>query len=209
EYLRKNGWLTPELIAAHWTHCDEEDIKTLAAHGVHMAHCPANSSRRGPHKVMAGLASDSGINIAFGTDNMTEDMFRAMQFGIVIHRGSYGGGTTPTPQSILDCATRNGADALGRLADLGSVEAGKKADLTILDFNHARMRPMNNAVSNIVHYADPGVVSSVMVNGRFLMRDGKVLVMDEAQVLADAEIAAEQSWSRLLAENSKLKTLRT
>ena len=68
---------------------------------------------------------------------------------------------------------------------------------------------MNNAVSNIVHYADPGVVSSVMVDGRFLMREGKVLVMDEAQVLAEAEIAAEQSWSRLLAENSKLKTLRT
>lgn len=208
EYLRKNGWLDSKLIAAHWSYCDEADIATLAKHGVHMAHCPANSSRRGPHRAKVGLIHDSGINIAFGTDNMTEDMFRAMHFGIVVHRGSHGGGTTPTPQDILDCATRNGALALDRLGDLGTLEIGKKADLTIMNFNHARLRPINNAVSSLVHYADPGAVDGVMVEGNFLMRDGKVLVMEESSVLSDAEAAAKAAWDRLLASNKDLPTLR-
>jgi 5-methylthioadenosine/S-adenosylhomocysteine deaminase len=208
-YLLDNGWLDSDLTGAHWTYCDEADIDILAKHGVHMAHCPANSSRRGPHRVKAGYAYDSGVNIAFGTDNMTEDMFRAMQFGIVVHRGSHGGGTDPSPQTILDCATRNGAAALGRSADLGSIEAGKKADLTIVDFNHARMRPINNAISNLVHYADPGVVDSVIVDGRFVMQAGKVLTMDESAVLAEAEIATAQAWERLLAGNKTLVSLRT
>lgn len=207
-YLLENGWLDSHLTGAHWSFCDEADIAVLADKGVHMAHCPANSSRRGPHRVKAGLALDSGINIALGTDNMTEDMFRAMQFGIVIHRGSHGGGTQPGPQSVLDGATRNGAVALGRLADLGSVEAGKKADFTVIGLNHARMRPVNNLVSNLVHYADPGVVDAVVVDGRFLMRDAKVLSMDEAQVLEQAEQATAQAWQRLLAANPKLPTLR-
>lgn len=208
-YLLDNGWLDSDLTGAHWTYCDEADIAILAKQGVHMAHCPANSSRRGPHGVKAGYAYDSGVNIALGTDNMTEDMFRAMQFGIVIHRGSHGGGTNPSPQTILDCATRNGATALGRLADLGSIEAGKKADLTMVDFNHARMRPINNALSNLVHYADPGVVDSVIVDGRFVMQGGKVLTLDESEVLAEAEIATTRAWERLLAGNGKLTSLRT
>ncbi|MGG4604350.1 amidohydrolase family protein [Paenalcaligenes sp. Me131] len=207
-YLLDNGWLDTDLTAAHWSHCTEEDIDVLARQGVHMAHCPANSSRRGPHQVKVGYAMKQGVNIAFGTDNMTEDMFKAMQFGIVVHRGSAGGGVTPQPQEILDCATRNGAKALGRLNELGSIEEGKLADLTFISLEHARMRPVNQIVSNIVHYADPGVVDSVMVGGKFLMRDGKVLSMNESDVLEQAEQATAQAWERLLASNAALPSLR-
>lgn len=207
-YLLEQGWLDQDLTAAHWTYCTEADIEVLARQGVHMAHCPANSSRRGPHQVKVGHAMRQGVNIAFGTDNMTEDMFKAMQFGIVVHRGSAGGGTDPAPQAILDCATRNGARALGRLDELGSVEAGKLADLTLVSLEHARMRPVNQIVSNLVHYADPGVVDSVMVQGEFIMRDGRVLTLDEGQVLERAEQAAAQAWERLLAGNPSLPSLR-
>jgi 5-methylthioadenosine/S-adenosylhomocysteine deaminase len=208
EYLRENGWLDSSLIAAHWSHCSEEDIALLADHGVHMAHCPANSSRRGPHRAKVGVVEDAGINIAFGTDNMTEDMFRAMHFGIVVHRGSRGGGIVPSPQKILNCATRNGALALDRLKDIGTIEIGKMADLTIVDFNQPRLRPINNPVSSLVHYADPGAVHSVMVQGNFIMRAGKVLTMDEAEVMSNAEAAAAAAWNRLLASNPGLQDLR-
>jgi 5-methylthioadenosine/S-adenosylhomocysteine deaminase len=191
EYLRDNDWLGSDVVAAHWTYCTDADIDLLAEHGVHMAHCPANSSRRGPHQVCAGRILESGINVVLGTDNMTEDMFQALKIGSIIHRGGRGrkheGGVDPTPQATLDAATRNAARALGREADLGSLEVGKRAHL----------RPIINLVSSIVHYGHPGAVDSVMVDGRFVMRDGKVLTMDEDAVIAEAQEATVAAWHRL------------
>ena len=202
EYLLDNDWLGPDVVAAHWTYCTDADIDLLAEHGVHMAHCPANSSRRGPHKVRVGRIQDAGVNIVLGTDNMTEDMFQALKIGSIIHRGGLGGqhegaGVDPTPQMTFDAATRNGAKALGAEAELGSLEAGKKADLTILDLNQAHLRPIINLVSIIVHYANPSAVQSVMIDGRFVMRDGKVLTMDEDAVIAEAQEATVAAWHRL------------
>lgn len=202
EYLRDNGWLGSDVVAAHWTYCTDADIDLLAEHGVHMAHCPANSSCRGPHQVRAGRILDAGVNIVLGTDNMTEDMFEALKIGSIIHRGGRGGkheggGVDPMPQATLDAATRNGARALGAEADLGSLEAGKKADLTILDLNQAHLRPIINLVSSIVHYGHPGAVDSVMVDGRFVMRENKVLTMDEDAVIAEAQEATVAAWHRL------------
>lgn len=204
EYLARHDWLGDDVVGAHWTFCTESDIDLLAEHGAHMAHCPANSSRRGPHPVRASRIIDDGVNIALGTDNMTEDMFQAMRLGIVVHRGSYGGGVHPGPQALLDGATRNGALALGETARLGSIEPGKLADLTVLDLDHPGMRPIINLVSNIVHYGQTALVDSVMVEGRFLMRDGVVLTLDEAAVLRDAQAATESAWQRLLAETPGL-----
>ena len=114
EYLDEHGWLAPDVTAAHWTYCTKGDIALLAERGVHMAHCPANSSRRGPHKVLAADIIDAGVNIAFGTDNMTEDMFQAMKIGSIVHRGARGGGVNPPPLHALRAATINGARSLGR-----------------------------------------------------------------------------------------------
>ena len=202
EYLGDNDWLGDDVVAAHWTYCTDTDIDLLAEHGVHMAHCPANSSRSGPHQARVGRILDVGVNIVLGTDNMTEDMFQALKIGSIIHRGGRGGkheggGVDPTPQATLDAATRNGARALGREADFGSLEAGKKADLIFLDLNQAHLRPIINLVSNIVHYGHPGAVDSVMVDGRFIMRCGKVLTMDEDAVIAEAQEATIAAWHRL------------
>jgi 5-methylthioadenosine/S-adenosylhomocysteine deaminase len=197
EYLADNGWLADDVVAAHWTYCTDADVDLLAGHGVHMAHCPANSSRRGPHKAPLGRIQDAGVNIVLGTDNMTEDMFQALKIGSIVHRGGHGGGVDPAPRATLDAATRNAARALGRDADLGSLEAGKKADLIILDLNQAHLRPVINLVSNIVHYANPGAVDAVMVDGRWLMRGGRVLTMDEDAVIAEAQEATVAAWRRL------------
>ena len=113
EYLAREGFLGPDLVGAHWTFCSPSDVELLASHGVQMAHCPANGSRRGPHRAPLGLIRDAGVNVAFGTDNMTEDMFHALKFGLVLHRGGRGraeeGGVDPQPQAMLDGITRNAA----------------------------------------------------------------------------------------------------
>ncbi|KZD04124.1 amidohydrolase family protein [Oceanibaculum pacificum] len=197
DYLLQNDWLGEDVVGAHWTFCTERDIELLAEHGVHMAHCPANSSRRGPHKVLANKIIDCGVNIALGTDNMTEDMFHAMKIGSIVHRGAYGGSVSPGPQALLDGVTRNGAKALGETARLGSIETGKLADLITLDLDHATLRPIINLVANIVHYGQPEAVRDVMVEGRFVMRDRTVLTYDERAVIDDAQAATESAWKRL------------
>lgn len=205
KYLDDNDWLGPDVVAAHWTYCTETDIELLAERGVHMAHCPANSSRRGPHRVRAGRILDAGVNIVLGTDNMTEDMFQAMRIGSIIHRGGHGGGVDPSPDHALRAATINGAKALDREADLGTLTPGKLADLVVIDLNQPNLRPVINLVSNIVHYGHPGCVESVMVDGRFLMKERRVLCMNEHDVIGEAQEATTAAWRRLSDTDSDIE----
>src|SRR5260370_1250909 len=129
EYLDREGFLGPDLVGAHWTFCSPGDIDLLAARGVQMAHCPANASRRGPHQVLIGRIRDAGVNVALGTDNMTEDMFHALKIGLILHRGGRGRavelGVDPQPQAMLDGITRNAARSVGAQSQIGSIEIGK------------------------------------------------------------------------------------
>lgn len=204
-YLDREGFLGPDLTCAHWTFCTPDDIGLLAARGVHMAHCPANSSRKGPHGVLIGPIRDAGVNIALGTDNMTEDMFQAMKIGMILHRFGLGrerpGGVEPQPQAVLDMLTVNAARTLGAEAEIGAIEPGKKADLTLIDLNQPVMRPLLRPVANIVHYGHPGIVHSVLVDGQFVMRERKVLSIDEPALLAEAQRVTERVWQRMLAAN--------
>ena len=204
EYLEKHDWLGADVVGAHWTYCTDSDVALLASHGVHMAHCAANSSRRGPHTAPVAKILDAGVNVCLGTDNMTEDMLQAMKIGSIVHRGSYGGGVKPQPQDLLDAATRNGALSLGAANDIGSIEPGKKADLAVLNLRDACMVPRINLVSNLVHYGHQGMVESVMVDGEFLMRDGKILCLDEQDMLRIAQEATAGAWRRLHEKNPDL-----
>jgi len=204
-YLDREGFLGPDLVGAHWTYCTPADIVLLAERGVQMAHNPANSSRKGPHTVAIGLIRDAGVNIALGTDNMTEDMFHALKIGLILHRGGRGrdreGGVDPQPQDMLDMITRNAARSVGAQDEIGSIETGKKADLTIIDLNTPAMRPVIRLVSNIVHYGHPGIIHSVMVDGEFVMRDRKVLTIDEQALLDEAQAVTQRVWERMIAAN--------
>ncbi|HEY5794348.1 MAG TPA: amidohydrolase family protein [Bosea sp. (in: a-proteobacteria)] len=114
------------------------------------------------------------------------------------------GGLDPQPQRVLDMATRNGARTLDALGEIGSVEVGKKADITLLDLNQPAMRPIIRLTSNIVNYAHPGLVHSVIVDGEFVMRDRKVLTIDEPALLAEAQAVTEAVWRRMVAANADI-----
>jgi 5-methylthioadenosine/S-adenosylhomocysteine deaminase len=204
-YLDREGFLGPDLVGAHWTFCTRDDIALLAERGVWLAHCPANSSRRGIHKVLIGTIRDAGVRIALGTDNMTEDMFRAMSLGAIVHRTGRGraqeGGVDPSPQQVLDMVTREAAASVGAGDEIGSIEPGKRADLTFITLDAAVMRPAIRVVSNLVHYAHPGLVRSVMVDGAFVMRDGHILTFDEPALLREAQAVTRRVWERMAAAN--------
>ena len=204
-YLDREGFLGPDIALAHWTFCTKADVELLAERGAQLAHCPASSSRRGLHKVPIGWIRDAGVNIAIGTDNMSEDMFQAMAIGSIVHRTGRGrdkeGGTSPSGQEVLDMITLNAARSVGAEAEIGAIRPGMKADLTIIDLNAPAMRPIIRLVSNIVHYGHPGLAHSVIVDGEFVMRDRKVLTMDEEALLAEAQIVTQRVWERMIAAN--------
>jgi 5-methylthioadenosine/S-adenosylhomocysteine deaminase len=205
EYLAREGFLGPDLVGAHWTYCTPDDIALLAESGTQMVHCPANSSRRGPHPVGIGLIRDAGIAISLGTDNMTEDMFHALKLGQILHRGGRGRerelGVDPQPEQTLDMITRNAARSVGAANWLGQVVPGFKADLTVIDLNQPVMRPLIRPIANLVHYGHPGIVHSVMVDGQFVMRDRRVLTIDEPTLLAEAQAVTRRVWERMIAAN--------
>ena len=197
EYLRDHDFLGPDVIAAHCTFCTPDDIGILAETGTHVAHCPASSSRRGTAggAPIPGIV-DAGVNVALGTDNMSHDMFEAMRIGLLINRGKRGNGVVPMPADMLEWATGHGARALGMEDELGSLEPGKKADLIIVNMQRAHLTPSLDPVATLVHYGQASDVETVMVDGRFVMEDGKVLTMNEEDVLRNAQDAALAGWRR-------------
>lgn len=204
-YLDREGFLGPDVTLAHWTFCTPADIALLAERGARMVHCPASSSRRGLHKAPIGLIRDAGVEIVLGTDNMSEDMFQAMAIGSIVHRTGRGreseGGVSPSAQEVLDMITARAARSVAAEGDIGVVRAGMKADLTILDLNAPAMRPVIRLLANIVHYGHPGIAHSVMVDGEFVMRDRKVLTIDEEALLSEAQAVTQRVWERMIAAN--------
>lgn len=201
-YLRDNGWLGRDVLAAHWFFCDEADVEILAETGAHMAHCPSPSARTGryPLPEMPKI-TDSGVNVTLGTDNMTENMFHALNFGLVLNRSLRDDSPPkPMPQDLLHWATLNGARSVGMEDELGSIEAGKLADLTFVEMRRAHLAPAISPVSNLVHYGEAGDVDSVMVGGEFVMREGRVLTMDEDEVIEKARESTLRVWKRFKQE---------
>ncbi|QBF32529.1 amidohydrolase family protein [Thalassococcus sp. S3] len=200
EYLDRNGFLGDDLIAVHWTFCTESDVQILAERGTWLAHSPASMSAKGPHPLPMRAILDAGVDIVLGSDNMTEDMFQSMKMALTLHRGAYGRSVTPMPSQIFNYATINAARALDHTG-IGQIAVGMKADLTLFDLMSPAMAPRLSAVSNLIHYGHPGLVTDTMVDGRFLMRDRVLTSIDERRVITEAQAAVDAMWARFAAQD--------
>lgn len=200
EYLDRNGFLGDDLIAVHWTFCNESDVATLAERGTWLGHSPASMSAKGPHPLPMRAILDAGVNIVLGTDNMTEDMFQSMKMALTLHRGAYTRSVNPTPSQVYNYATVNAARALDH-PGIGQIAVGKKSDLAFFDLIHPTMVPRLSAISNIVHYGHPGIVTDTMVDGRFLMRDRILTTIDERSAAREAQAAIDAMWQRFGSED--------
>ncbi len=203
EYLAQNDFLGEDLLAVHWTFCNESDVRTLAGSGTRLIHSPASMSAKGPHPLPMKAILDAGVRIALGTDNMTEDMFQSMKTALMLHRGAYQRSVTPGPGDIFNYATLNGADALDH-DGIGSIAVGKCADLAVFDLQTPVMAPRLSAISNLVHYGHPGIVTDTMVAGRFLMRNRILTTMNEADAVAEGQAASDAMWTRFAASGASV-----
>jgi 5-methylthioadenosine/S-adenosylhomocysteine deaminase len=201
EYLADLGFLNEKVICAHCRCMDPREEKILGDAKVIVAFNAAIAARRGLSPRIESLESQ-GCTITMGSDNMAEDMVEVMRTGMFMERIRREDGRQPTPERALRWASRNGYKAFG-MPDGGWLAAGNKADFIMIDTQRAHLVPMLRAVSNFVHNGQARDVDSVMVDGQWLMRDGKVLTMDEPAVIAAAQEVANKAWSRQFKENFK------
>jgi 5-methylthioadenosine/S-adenosylhomocysteine deaminase len=195
QYLQGVGLWGPRTLAAHGVWVSPEDMTLLKAAGVAVSHNPESNM-----KLASGTAPvvdylEAGITVGLGTDgaasNNDLDMFEAMRFAAFLQKHARNDPRALPAPAVLDMATRNGAVALGLGAQVGSLEVGKRADIIMVDTRGPRQTPMFDPVAHLVYSAHGDDVTTTIVNGRVLMRDRKVLTLNEAAVLTAARAAAE------------------
>jgi len=189
-YLDSLGFLGPGVLAAHGIWVSDADIAVLKARGVGVSHNPESNMKlaSGAAPVPAYIRAD--VNVGLGTDgaasNNDLDMFEAMRVASLLHKH-----VTVDPRALgahtaLEMATIRGARALGMDRLIGSLEARKHADLITISMRGARQTPMYDPVSHLVYVVRGDDVQNTIVNGKVLMRNRKMLTLDEAAILAEA-----------------------
>jgi 5-methylthioadenosine/S-adenosylhomocysteine deaminase len=190
------GQRSTTTLAAHGVWVDDDDIAILKRRGIGVSHNPESNMKlaSGTAPVTKYLAA--GISLGLGTDgaasNNDLDMFEAMRQASFLAKHAAHDPTVVPAQTSLDMATIGGARALGMERLIGSLEAGRRADLITVSMRSARQTPMYYAVSHLVYVTRGDDVRTTIVNGRVLMQDRKVLTLDRAAVLADASKLASQ-----------------
>jgi 5-methylthioadenosine/S-adenosylhomocysteine deaminase len=177
-HLLELGALDHRTLLAHCVWASEEDRALLATAGAHVAHCPHANLKLGSGIAPVPDLCRRGVNVSLGTDgakaNNRLDMFDVMKFASLLHKGVTGDPSTLPPQDILDMATRCGAAALD--LPVGAIMPGLKADLVLVRLDGFHMQPCvpDTVATNLVHAARGSDVSMVMVDGRVIVKDGRM-----------------------------------
>lgn len=190
EYLETIGLLSPRLIAAHTVHINEGEIELLRRRQVGAVHNPQSNMKLASGVAPVPQMIRAGVALGLGTDgaasNNTLDMFEAMKTAALLHKLSTNDPKVVNAHQALDMATINGARALHLENEIGSLEPGKRADLIIVGLGGPHQVPVYNVHSQLVYATEASDVKTVIINGRVVMRDQRVLTLDQAAVLAKA-----------------------
>ena len=194
--LKELGLLGPGFIGAHCVFVDDEDIEIMRDTGACMSHTAFLVAKRGYYPPMNKLYA-AGVSVSLGSDWLSNDMFKVMRSAIVIPRAVFQDVKVRNAEDVLRMATIEGARCLGLDREIGSLEPGKKADVTLVDMRTAWCNPLRtqNLITNLVYNANGSDVSHVFVDGELLVEEGRLTRFDEAELIAEAQIVAERVWT--------------
>ena len=191
QLLDSLGVLDGRTLGAHGVWLSDEDIAILKRHDTGLAHCPTSNT-----KLASGIARvvdilHAGINMGLGTDgfagsNDSADLMQEMALASKLQKVSTMNPEALPAEESLAMATILGAKALGMEKQIGSLEAGKLADMTAISIAHADGAPIYNIYSAVVYSLKAPDVSDVMVNGRVIVRNGRVLTLNAREIIAKA-----------------------
>jgi 5-methylthioadenosine/S-adenosylhomocysteine deaminase len=213
EFLSEIGFLGPDVLAAHCVHCKNHDIRILLSHDTKVAHNPCSNMYLAsgcppiPEMLLAGVTVGLASDGPASSNN--HSLFQAMKFAALIQKGFHQDATIITAEKVLEMATIDGARAVGLDAEIGSIEPGKKADLIVIDYQNAFMTPIHHPVSAIVYSALGHEVSSVMIDGHFVMREGVLTRVKESDVRKRAQAHADDLARRAGSDQFKKRSWRS
>ena len=199
--LAEHGLLTPALMAVHMTQLSNEDLEMLVTGGASVVHCPrSNLKLASGNCPVAGLLA-AGVNVALGTDgaasNNKLDMLGELNTAALLGKSVANDALAVKAYQALEMATINGARALGLGEQIGSLAAGKWADIVCLDLQRPATQPLHDPVSQIVYACDRSQVSDVWVAGRQLVAQGKLTQARETDIMQHA-----QDWQSRIADTT-------
>lgn len=187
KYLNEIGVLGAGTIAAHCVWLSEDDIKIMAETQSSISHCPKSNL-----KLSSGIAQcynyiQAGVNVSIATDGSASNnglnMVEELRIASLLSKAASSNPEAMNARQTLRCATFNGAKALGLDKRIGSLEVGKDADLILIDTDNSTMTPVYDEYSAIVYAMNSSNVCSSMVHGQWIMKDRKVLHIDENETL--------------------------
>lgn len=185
-YVDSLGIFEIPTIAAHCVQATDDDIRIMKEKNVSVALNPKSNMKLGNGFAPAEKMLDAGVNICLGTDgcgsNNSQNMFAEMNTAALIYKGAARKAQCISAQDVLKFATVNGAKAIGHEGELGEIKEGALADVIILDTHTPEFHPANNSVSGLVYSATGREVETVIINGKIVMENRKILTIDEDRV---------------------------
>ncbi len=189
-HLHNLGVLGDRLIAAHAVHLSEEDRALIARFRVGVAHNPESNmklaSGAAPVPQLLQITPELGLATDGAASNNDLDMFEAMDMAAKLQKFAHGNPGAVDAETVVRMATIGGARVLGLGDEIGSLEPGKRADLILIPLDKPHLTPFYNPYSHIVYAVSGADVSTVIVDGRILMENRRLLTLDEGTVLERA-----------------------
>ena len=184
------GLLSPLTQCVHMTQISDEDIVLLQQTGAHVIHCPESNMKLASGFCPVHKLLTAGVNVALGTDgaasNNDLDLFSELKTAALLAKAVAQDATALDAHTALRMATLNGAKALGLEEKIGSLETGKRADITAIDFSDLSMQPLYNPASQLAYTHAGQCVSHVWVEGKPLLLKGQLQTLDEREILGKA-----------------------
>jgi 5-methylthioadenosine/S-adenosylhomocysteine deaminase len=203
--LANLGLLGPNLIAVHAVHLEPQEMTLLAKLGCHVAHCPSSNLKLASGFARAAALHEAGVNVGIGTDSAASnnrlDMFAELRLAALLAKGVSESARSVPAHQALAMATLCGARALGMESSIGSLAAGKAADIVAIDLGGVENTPCYDVASHLIYAASREHVSHVWVNGELLVENGGLTRIDTAEIQDKAHW-----WQRKIAETDHKKT---
>ena len=197
EYLEKIGLLGPDVVAAHCVWLSDDEIEIIKKHDVKVSHNPCSNMKLASGISPVSKLIENDICVSIGTDgassNNNLDLIEELKTASLLQKVATLDPKVLSSDEAVEMATIKGAEALGLDSEIGSIEVGKKADIILIDTNAANMVPdSSNLSSNIIYSANGSNVDTTICNGKILMENKKLTVLDEDEIYAKAKQAIKE-----------------
>ena len=197
EYLEKIGFLGPDVVAAHCVWLSDEEIEIIKKHDVKVSHNPCSNMKLASGIAPVSKLIENDICVSIGTDgassNNNLDLIEELKTASLLQKVSTLNPKVLTSDEAITMATIKGAEALGLENEIGSIEVGKKADIILIDTNSANMVPDSSSLSsNVIYSANGSNVDTTICNGKILMENKKLTVLDEQEIYDKARNAIKE-----------------